>query len=250
MVRSLVVVLFLLLSGSFASGMQLERARKLTNAARFQAGLPPLPPNKREVGMKPRGTSVSNQCPGKTYISIKKNGQPLGHLGKLVSATTGQFDVITTSPNAGQYLEVSTTFDSAAHDIKLVNTNSTYKYLGVADPTTGSIEQLSFAYLVASNQTLAGSKPIPIGNSRTSTLNPNSLSESAVWVVTATKSFYPIFVNNDGSKVGAQAVIKQVDSTAGQSGWAIGLVGDWEVFSQSPAGLGWLKVDFYLECGW
>ncbi|KZP01069.1 hypothetical protein CALVIDRAFT_559727 [Calocera viscosa TUFC12733] len=251
MLRSLILALFLLASGILASPMKLERAKPLTNAARFQVGMPPLPPSRREAGMKPRGSTVSNQCPGKTFVSIKKDSQAFGHLGQKVGSVTGAFDVITSSGNSWQYLQVSTTYDAAAHDIKLLNSNSTYEYLGLADATNGSIEELGFAYLVATNQTLPASKPTEVGNSRTSPSNPHSLSESAIWSVSSsTKAFYPIFIDADGTPVSAQGAIKQVSAAAGQSGWAIEFVGDWEEFSQSTAGQGWDKADFYLECGW
>ncbi|KZT53486.1 hypothetical protein CALCODRAFT_557516 [Calocera cornea HHB12733] len=250
MVRSLALVFLLFVAGIFATPLKLERAKQLTNAARFQAGLPPLPPSRREAGMLPRGSGVSNNgCPGKTYVSVKKDSKAFGHLGHKVGSTTGAFDIITSAVSAWQYLEVATSFDSAPHDIKLTNTNSTYKYLGLADATNGSIEELGFAFLVATNQTLPGAKPTDIGNSRTSTSNPHSLSESAIWSVSSsTKAFYPVFIDSDGTPVSAQGAIKQVAPTAGQSGWSIEFVGDWEEFSQSSAGEGWEKADFYLEC--
>ncbi|EJU00694.1 hypothetical protein DACRYDRAFT_23069 [Dacryopinax primogenitus] len=247
MVRSLAIVFFLLFSAlcGSVSAASLERAKRLTNAARFQAGLPPLPPSKRESGVQPRwSSSAPNSCPGKTYVSIWKSGQKFAHLGKHVNATTGRFDVITTAPNQGSYLEVQTTFDSAAHDFKLTNTDSTYSYLGLADPTNGSISELGYAYLVATAQTAAGAKPTKVGDSRTAS-NPDSVSESAIWSVTSTKGFYPIFVNSDGTKTSGQGVVKQLSS-----GYEIEFVGDWELFSQSSAGKDFDKADFYIECAW
>ncbi|KAF8895880.1 hypothetical protein CPB84DRAFT_1245091 [Gymnopilus junonius] len=183
--------------------------RGMTNAKRFAAGLPPLPPHRKPLGQRTktaRSASASTVpgTPSNIEILDSASKASLGFLSSRYNSF-GEASLATdTDPN--NRMVIITPPNGGPVDVQTVNgPNALYPFLGGIKDVTSPNNMIGptssdFGYLGGTLQTFPGSSPVLAGNTFTAATGLPVPIESAIWYHdTVTGALTAQWVNPDGT---------------------------------------------------
>jgi len=184
---------------SYKSQPIIDITKLTTNAARMRAGLPPLKPKNLNIPSRvharaqPSNVLVSespNAVTGYIQVNRANDSNLEGYVTKSCSTTTW----LGITQDNNNRMKVTFTPNNP-FNIAINNSPGPHKFLGFAgENLTGNL----LNYMVETNPTSPGSRPLPVGNSLKSKM-PNS--ESAVWSYDSQHRLTSQWINSDGSSV-------------------------------------------------
>ncbi|PPQ95377.1 hypothetical protein CVT26_008222 [Gymnopilus dilepis] len=199
--------------------------RGMTNAKRFAAGLPPLPPRRKPLGQRTKTarSASASTIPG-TQANIEvldtSTGQSLGYFSSAYNsfgeatlatnlnprATQGDEEETQPSTGSSSRLVIITPQNGGPSNVQTVNgPDAAFPFLGgikgftspdnLIDPATDD-----YGYIGGVQETFPGSSPVLAGNSFTAATGLPVPVESAIWYHdTVTGALTAQWVNPDGS---------------------------------------------------